>query len=132
MFHSKRATFVDSVVVDRIMLKAGDEVEFICTLTVKKELHARRVVRTKEAPAVSKEAPMRSPALPTFRMAKGPDGSKGFAMGRGKTIPRPQESPQSQNEPVDTIKTGINSPATESNENTQMNSEQYADAVEKE
>jgi len=75
-----------------IELNSGDEVEFIVVFDMKtKSNTARQIRRTKAAPD-----PGERPASKIFRgerkkdslvTAKGPDGTRGFAAGRGRPIP---------------------------------------------
>ena len=89
----KNIFFHFSEVQDGVQLHVGDEVE--CVLVVNprnEELNARKVVRTKAALDT-----LRRPREIRFagkgfgnlsvRLAKGPDGTKGFSMGRGRAVP---------------------------------------------
>ena len=72
-------------------LATGDEIECLLAVHPKTgEISARQIYVTKEAPKaapkaqwVKKEAHERTNII---RYAKGPDGTRGFAMGRGRPI----------------------------------------------
>ena len=110
-----RVFFHGSEVEGNVTLAEGDEVEYSVSLPAagssSKEPAARKVVRTKEAPKPERpkftntklsgsstnlqggtdsdgERPASTvfTAATTFINAKGPDGTKGFAMGRGKGL----------------------------------------------
>ena len=74
------------------MLSAGDEVECILALNPKTgEISARALRVTKEAPKAPERQQKwvkREPAERTnvIRYAKGPDGTRGFTVGRGKPV----------------------------------------------
>ena len=66
-----------------------DEVEFsICVNSVSGEETAKRMRRTKEAtiPVNDRKYKAVGEKVVTFLLAKGPDGTRGFAAGRGKAI----------------------------------------------
>jgi len=76
-------------VADKVELFVGDEVEFVVAVNPKGDLTAKNVVRTKEAPKaaersswVRREVTQRQ----VTRYAKGPDGTRGFAVGRGRAL----------------------------------------------
>lgn len=88
----KNIFFHFSEVQDGVQLHVGDEVE--CVLVVNprnEELNARKLVRTKAAldtlrrPREIKFAGKGFGNL-SVRLAKGPDGTKGFSMGRGRSV----------------------------------------------
>ncbi|QDZ18446.1 cold shock domain-containing protein [Chloropicon primus] len=105
-----RIFFHISEVMDNLVLKVGDTVEFIeCINSRTKELNARKIKRTKEAPVRTPPTSYEKPAKVerpdhlkfgsetrlAMRLAKGPDGTRGFSReyqeSRGKVFPDPVE-----------------------------------------
>ena len=73
-----------------VILAAGDEVEFAVVTGGKPgELMAKSIARTKEAPKADEgytSGRFKLGSAQQTKFAKGPDGTRGFAAGRGKPI----------------------------------------------
>eukprot|EP00742_Colponemidia_sp_Colp-10_P002524 GILJ01002697.1.p1 GENE.GILJ01002697.1~~GILJ01002697.1.p1 ORF type:complete len:721 (+),score=120.97 GILJ01002697.1:116-2278(+) len=83
----KNMFFHTSEVEDALTLNVGDEVEFTVIHNLRtKELMARKVKRVKEVVKGPARPFVRSEAAQAQKIAKGPDGTKGFHGGRGKAL----------------------------------------------
>ena len=74
-----------------VTLGTGDEVDFVLGVNLKtSEISAKQIVVTKEAPKAPERAQWVKKDLAErtniIRYSKGPDGTRGFAMGRGRPI----------------------------------------------
>eukprot|EP00963_Diacronema_lutheri_P006951 scaffold622_cov335-Pavlova_lutheri.AAC.19 len=93
----KNFFFHFSEVQDGVQLNVGDEVECVLVMNPRnEELNARKVIRTKVAldvPRRPREIKFAGKGFGNLavRLAKGPDGTKGFSIGRGKAVPSVQE-----------------------------------------
>mmetsp|Transcript_7075 Transcript_7075/g.26024 ORF Transcript_7075/g.26024 Transcript_7075/m.26024 type:complete len:862 (-) Transcript_7075:135-2720(-) len=87
--HTETIFYHANEVIGGSSLHDGDEVEFaICKSPTSGQEMGRKIRRTKEAPVPVNDRKYKANGdkLVTFVLAKGPDGTRGFAAGRGRPL----------------------------------------------